>query len=76
MFETKVVEKIITLIPRSIPFTHTPHLEDRAVFELMWENIPDRPQMAKTYGAEKMLFSCRITNAADTRSLYLILTAS
>jgi hypothetical protein len=42
MFQTKVVEKIKTHILSSITFS-----ENRAVYEIMWENVaePDRPQM-------------------------------
>ena len=43
MFETKVVEKIKTIILCSITFP-----ENRVVYETMWRNIAesDRPQMA------------------------------
>jgi hypothetical protein len=43
MFKTKVVEKIETHILFSVIFS-----ENRAVYEVMWENMvqPDRPQMA------------------------------
>jgi len=36
-----------------------------AVFETMWKDlvVPERPQLTVGYGAEEMLFACRITNA-------------
>jgi hypothetical protein len=41
MFQTEVVEKIITRVLYSISF-----LENRGVYEIMWKNVePDRPQM-------------------------------
>jgi hypothetical protein len=59
MFQTKVVEKIKTLILSSIIF----FLENLAVCGIMWKNIVDRgrPQRTITNGAEKMRFACRIT---------------
>jgi hypothetical protein len=40
MFQTKVVEKIKTHVLDSITFS-----ENRAIYEIMWKNTPDRPQM-------------------------------
>jgi len=44
-FQTKFAEKIKTRI--SCPVTPLPPPENRAVYEIMWENMvqPDRPQM-------------------------------
>jgi hypothetical protein len=46
--------------------------ENSAVYGVMWENIvyPGRPHMPKYYGA--CAYSCRITKATDTHSLYVI----
>jgi hypothetical protein len=71
MFKTKVVEKIQTNILSSIFFFF--FLENRAVYYLMWENTvqSDRPQMTLW----RMRIACRIPNATDTHSVYVILTA-
>ena len=41
MFQTKVVEKIRNTVVQGVPS------EDRAVYEIMWENMvePERPLM-------------------------------
>jgi len=46
MFQTKLVQKIKTHILCSISFS-----ENRAVYEIMWENIvePDGPEMTINY---------------------------
>jgi len=47
--------------------------ENRAVYEIMWKNIvePGRPQMA----IRRMRITCRIPNATNTCSEYVMLTA-
>ena len=69
MFETKVVQKIKTHILRSIPF----YSENRAVYEIMWENIVERgrPQMT----IWRMRVDCWITRATDIHLEYVILNA-
>jgi len=59
MFQTKVVDKIITHILCS----PTTFLENRAVYEIMWENIsePDRPKMT----IWRMRIACWITKATE-----------
>jgi len=66
MFQTKAVEKIATHISCSIIF----FFENRAVYEVMWENIvePDMPQMT----IRRMRIACWIPKATDTHSEYVI----
>jgi hypothetical protein len=59
MFRTKVVVKIKTHILYS---------------KTMWQNTaePDSPQMAMSYGAEKVRFACRIPKArTQTQAHYI-----
>ena len=50
-----------------------PPPENRAVYEIMWENIvePDGPQMT----IWRLRIACWITEATNTHSEYVILTA-
>jgi hypothetical protein len=66
VFETEVVEKIITRILCSISF--------RAVCEIVCKCmvVPDRPQV--TIG--RMRIACWVTKATGTHSEYIILNAS
>jgi len=52
MFRTTAVEKIKT----HIFFVQCPVSENRAVYEIMWENVvePDSPQMAMEYDASAL----------------------
>jgi hypothetical protein len=65
MFRTKVVEKIKTHILRSVIFFP----ENRAVYEIMWENIVERgrPQMI----IWRMRTACWIPKATDTNLEYV-----
>jgi len=67
MFQSKVVQKIKThILCSKIP---TPHPENRAVYEIMWENPLEqgRPQMK----IERTRITCWITEATDTHSEYV-----
>jgi len=66
MFETEVVERIITRILCSITF--------RPICELVCKCmvVPDRPQVT----IWRMLIACWVTKATDTHSEYVILIAS
>jgi len=70
MFQTKVVEKIKTHILGPVFF----FLDNRAVYEIMWENIvkPDRPQMT----VWRMRIACWITNVINIDSEYVMLIFS
>jgi len=61
VFQTKVVEKIKTLIVYPITFS-----ENRAVYEIMWKNVvePERPQIICCGFAHCMLdnWGCRRTS--------------
>ena len=65
MFQTKVVEKIKTHILCSVSFFS----ENRAVYEIMWENIvePDRPQMT----IQRMRIAHWIPKATNTHSEFV-----
>ena len=67
MFQTEVVEKIKTHILCSVTF----FLENRAVYEIMWENTVERgrPQMA----IWRMRSACWVPKATNTHSQYVIL---
>jgi mRNA-degrading endonuclease HigB of HigAB toxin-antitoxin module len=69
IFQTNVVEKIKT----HFGFNHFFLYENRAVYEIMWENVlrPVSPQMT----IRLVRIACRITKATDTHSEYVILTA-
>jgi hypothetical protein len=69
MFQTKVAQKIKTHILCSV----TVFYENRAVYEIMWENIVERgnSQMA----IWRMRIARWITKAPDTHSEYVTLTA-
>jgi len=47
MFQTNIIEKIVTHILGSITFS-----ENSPFYEIMWKNIvePDRPQTTRKYG--------------------------
>jgi hypothetical protein len=66
MFETEVVEKIMTPILCSITF--------RPVYEIVCKYmvVPDRPQVT----IWRMLIACWVAKATDTHSEYVILIAS
>ena len=72
MFQTKVVEKIKTHILGSVIFFS----ENRAIYEIMWENVVERgrPQMAIWC----MRFACWVTKVTDTHlgCVVLISTAT
>jgi len=70
MFLTEVVEKIKTHILCSVTFFF---LENRAVYQIMWENAVERdgPQMT----IWRMRIACWITKATNTNSKYVILIA-
>jgi len=63
MFQTKVVEKIKTHISSSITFFPP---ENRAVYQIMWENIVKRgrPQMT----IWRMRIACWIPKATNTHT--------
>jgi len=66
MSHIKVVGKIRTHILCLV----TPSPENRAVYEIMWENVdPDRPQLT----IWRMRIRCWITKATDTHSEYVTL---
>jgi len=67
MFQTKVVEKIKTLIFFSIKFFF---LENLAVYEIMWKNIVE-PQLT----IWRKHFSGWIATATTTHSEYVIIIA-
>ena len=64
MFQAKVVEEIKTHVSRSIRFFFFP--ENRAVYQIMWENIVKRgrPQMT----IWRMRITCWILNATNSHS--------
>ena len=70
MFQTKVVQKIKTHTLCSVTFFF---LENRAVYENMWENNvePGTPQMT----IRRMRIACSIHKATNTHSEYVILIA-
>jgi len=68
MFQTKVVQKIKTHILCSVTF-----LENRAVYEIMWENIVERGREQMT--TWRMRIACWIPEVTDTHSDYVILIA-
>jgi hypothetical protein len=70
MFQTKLVEKIKTRVLCSITF----FFENRAVYEIMWENIveSDSPQMT----IWRMRIACCILQATNTFLEFVILIAS
>jgi hypothetical protein len=65
MFQTKVVEKIQTLILSVITF-----FKDRAAYVIVWKNIvePDKPQMT----VWPMRIACSIPKATNTHSKYVM----
>jgi len=67
MFETKVVEKIITHILRSV----TLFSKNRTVYEIMWKNVlgPNRPQMVIC----RIRVACWILKGTNTHSEYVML---
>jgi hypothetical protein len=69
MFRTKVVEKIKTDILCSILFVSG----NRAVYEIMWENIVELSRPLMTIW--NMRCACWITKATNTHSEYVILIA-
>ena len=62
MFQTDVVEKIKVHILYPVTF----FFENRAVYEIMWENIlqPDRPQMT----IWRMRIACWLPKATEPHS--------
>jgi len=64
MFQTKFVEEIET----QIVFNNFFFFENRAVYEIMWENIVQqgRPQMTICH----MHIACWVPEATNTRSEY------
>ena len=70
MFQTKAVQKIKTHTLCSVTFFF---LENRAVYENMWENNvePGTPQMT----IRRMRIACSIHKATNTHSEYVILIA-
>jgi len=61
MFQAKVVEKIKTQILYSVTFS-----ENRAVYEIMRENMIERDKTTSENIIRLMCFACRITKATDT----------
>jgi len=69
MFQTKVVEKIKTHILCSvISFS-----ENRAVCEMMWENIVERCRLQMTI--RRIRIACWIPKATNTQTQYVLLIA-
>jgi hypothetical protein len=68
MFQTNAVEKIKN---RAFCIPYFSFLENHSLYEIMRKNIadPDRPQMT----IQGMCISCRIPNATNTNSQYVIL---
>ena len=69
MFQTKVVEQITKHILCSVTFS----TENRAVYEIMWENIVEQGRPQATIW--RMRIACCIPMATGTHSEYVILTA-
>jgi len=61
MFQTKVVHKIKTHILCSVTF-----FENRAVYEIMWENIVERSRSQMTIW--RMRIACWITKTTNTKA--------
>jgi len=66
MFQIKLVEKIKT----HFVFSKFFFFENRAVYEIIWQNIvqPDRPQMT----IQRMRIACWIPKATNPHSKYVI----